>query len=177
MHIDQENWEGGNHPDNSPMEGVDDFWDPDTWGPWSQGVDAALNQLHHDLHECIQKIPQSEPSFQNLQENLLQFGTEAFSNFKQQFYAEYDDTRKFSDGKFSSLESEFQGFFKHLHDEIVAKFAVIEAQENCQTVNLENKIENSHSAIQEIVFAHVTKSLSRAEKLFMTHSRDIFQKY
>ena len=65
MHIDQENWEGGNHPDNSPMEGVDDFWDPDTWGPWSQGVDAALNQLHHDLRECIQKVPQSEQSFHN----------------------------------------------------------------------------------------------------------------
>ena len=107
MHIDLENWEGGDHPDNSPMEGVDDFWDPITWGPWSQGVDAANNQLHHELQDCIQKILQSEPSFHNLQEGLLEFCTEAFSNFKQQFYAEYDDTRKFSGGRFTSLENKF----------------------------------------------------------------------
>jgi len=70
--------------------------------------------------------------------------------------------------KVSFLESNIPSGFQPLRNEIYATITVLEAQENCQTVNLEKKIENANSAVKEIIFAHVTNSLARAEKNIFT---------
>ena len=62
MYIDVDNWEGDYQYENTPMAGVDDFWDPEVWGPWSQGVDNTLSQLRSELHDFVQRIPQCGPS-------------------------------------------------------------------------------------------------------------------
>ena len=51
------------------MEGVEDFWDPEGWGPWSQEVDNTLTQLRSELHDFVQRIPQSGPSTHELRES------------------------------------------------------------------------------------------------------------
>ena len=73
-------------PENPPNPNFDDFWDPDAWGGWAQGVDYALEGLFCEIQRITENIPPTEINLQPVRESLLEFCNENFNNFKQNFF-------------------------------------------------------------------------------------------